>query len=88
MPYGGGAFFRKMSKFYYCYGVYLDGNFMEHTCKKRGNCKYYVEDFFRRYGDMLDRFDFLICGDDCKYYAPREPEAEKLSADEVDPFAT
>ena len=77
-----------MADFYYCLGIWLDGNFMEHTCKKRGNCRYYQEDFFSRYADMLDRFDFLICKEDCKYYAPREPEAEKLSADEVDPFAT
>ena len=77
-----------MADFYYCLGIWLDGNFMEHTCKKRVNCRYYQEDFFSRYADMLDRFDFLICKEDCKYYAPREPEAEKLSADEVDPFAT
>lgn len=74
-----------MAKFYYCHGIYLDGNFMEHTCKKRSNCKYYVEDFFRRYGDMLDDFDFLVCDDNCKYYTPRREEVKRELGDE-DPF--
>ena len=75
-----------MADFYYCLGVWLDGNFMEHTCKKRGNCRYYQEDFFRRYGDMLDRFDFLVCYDPCEYYSPKCEEVERKH--DEDPFAT
>ena len=74
--------------YYYCLGVYLSSDFCEHTCKKRDNCRYYDVDIYRKFKDIWDQFDFLICKEDCKYYVPREPEAEKLSADEVDPFAT
>lgn len=74
--------------YYYCLGVYLSSDFCEHTCKKRDNCRYYDVDIYSKFKDIWDQFDFLICKEDCKYYVPREPEAEKYSADEVDPFAT
>lgn len=77
-----------MADFYYCLGVWLSSDFMEHTCKKRGNCRYYQEDFFSRYADMLDRFDFLICKEDCKYYAPVRDDSDKDSGEDEDPFAT
>lgn len=75
-----------MADFYYCLGVWLDGNFMEHTCNKRGNCRYYQEDFFVRYKDMLDRFDFLVCNEDCKYYSPRKEEQKCELSEEQDVF--
>lgn len=75
-----------MADFYYCFGIYLDGNFCEKTCKKRENCKYYDVEMFRKYGDIIDRFDFLVCNEDCKYYSPRKEE-EPERGEEDDPFA-
>jgi hypothetical protein len=77
-----------MSEFYYCQGHYLDGNYAEHTCKKRDNCKYYDEDFYRKYADMLDRFDFLVCFEPCPYFIPRREERKCELSEEDDPFAT
>lgn len=75
-----------MADFYYCLGHWLDGNFMEHTCKKRENCKYYDEAFFVKYKDMLDRFDFLICKEKCEYYLPRREEVKCELTEEQDIF--
>ena len=77
-----------MADFYYCFGLYLDGNFCEKTCKKRDNCRYYDENLFRKYGDIIDRFDFLVCNDVCKYYSPKREEVKSESGDDEDPFAT
>jgi hypothetical protein len=42
-----------------------------------------MEDFFVRFKDSLDRFDFLICKENCEYYLPRKEEVKcKLSEDE------
>ena len=76
-----------MADFYYCFGIYLDGNFCEKTCKKRENCKYYDADLFRKYGDIIDRFDFLVCNEDCKYYTPRHEEVKVELSPEEDIFA-
>lgn len=76
-----------MSEFFYCLGHWLDGNFMEHTCKKRENCLYYMEDFFVRFKDSLDRFDFLICKENCEYYLPRKEEVKCELSEDEDIFA-
>lgn len=76
-----------MPKYSYCLGLWLDKSFMEHMCTKRGNCQYYVEDFFRRYGSMLDDFDMLICKENCEYYIPREIyEVPETKNEETDIF--
>ena len=58
---------------------------MEQTCMRRGNCQYYVEDFFRVYRSMLDDFDMLVCRENCEYYSPREiydvPEPKEVETD-------
>lgn len=75
-----------MADFYHCFGICLDANFCEKTCKKRENCKYYVEDLYRKYADIIDKFDFLICEEDCKYYTPRYEEVKCDLSDEEDIF--
>lgn len=75
-----------MADFYYCLGHYLDANFCEKTCKKRENCKYYVEDVFRKYADIIDRFDFLVCGENCKFYTPRHEEVKSDLTEDQDIF--
>ena len=81
-----GAFSKIMADFWYCFGIYLDGNFCEKTCKKRENCRYYDEDMFRKYGDIIDRFDFLVCNEDCKYYTPKKEEQKCDLTEEQDIF--
>ena len=68
-------------------GLFLDGNFMEHRCNKRENCKYYVEDFYRKYADMLDQFDFLVCEENCKYYSPKNEEVKQETSVEGNLFS-
>ena len=75
-----------MADFWYCFGIYLDENFCEKTCKQRENCRYYDEDMFRKYGDIIDRFDFLVCNEDCKYYTPRREEQKCELSEEQDVF--
>ena len=59
---------------------------MEKTCKKRDNCKYYTEDFFRRYRDQLDDCDFLVCYEPCRYYLPRREEVKVELKEDQDIF--
>lgn len=72
-------------KFSWCYGVVLDGNFREQTCKLRNRCAYYVEDLFRRFSfDQLED-DFLLNepGRECQYFLEREGvRPENADADE------
>ena len=71
---------------YYCLGVWLDGNFMEHTCKMRENCKFYMDDFFVKYKDELDQYDFLICREKCEYHLPKYEEVKCEISEEDDIF--
>ena len=73
--------------FYYCFGLYLTKEFVEKTCKKRENCRYYDENLFRKYGDIIERFDFLVCNEDCRYYSPIKEETESGLREDEDPFA-
>lgn len=68
--------------FYFCFGIYLDANFCEKTCKKRDNCKYYDVNLYRKYSDIIDQFDFLVCEENCKYYTPRQEEVQEERPDE------
>ena len=63
-----------MIEFWYCHGIELDANYVEHTCKKRENCRYYDHDFYRKYAGMLDRCDFLVCFAPCPHFIPRREE--------------
>ena len=74
-----------MIEFWYCLGVEMDGNFMEHTCKRRENCKYYDHDFFRKFAGMLDRCDFLVCFHPCERFIPRHEEV-KIERNDEDIF--
>ena len=74
-------------KFWYCHGITLDGNYCEKICKKRENCKYYDVDFYSKYRDILDKCDFLVCFEPCKYYSPKREEVSFELSDDEDPFA-
>lgn len=82
-----GTFLNLMAEFYYCMGHWLDENFMEHVCKQKENCKYYQEDFFVKYKDMLDRCDFLICKEKCEYHLPMHEEVKRELKEDKDIFA-
>lgn len=75
-----------MAKYYFCLGLWLSPDFAEHVCKRRENCKYYLEDFFVRYRAMLDDFDFLICEENCKHYLPKKEEVPPKVTNDEDIF--
>ena len=74
-----------MIEFWYCFGIEIDEDFMEHTCKRRENCMYYDHEFFRKFAGMLYRCDFLVCFHPCRHFIPRHEEL-KIEREEVDPF--
>lgn len=45
-----------------------------------------MEDFFVRFKDSLDRFDFLICKENCEYYIPKKEERKCELTEEQDVF--
>ena len=86
-PAAAGRFLETMNEiWYFCLGIFIDGNFMEHTCKKRDNCRYYQEDIFVKYKYEMHNADFLICNEDCKYYTPRREEQKCELSEEQDIF--
>jgi hypothetical protein len=64
-----------MVKYGFCHGWMIDAMFNEVTCKRRERCKYYQEDFYRRYGDRLDEFEEMFPDEPCRFFVDREDEA-------------
>lgn len=64
-----------MVKYGFCHGWMIDAMFNEVTCKRRERCKYYQEDFYRRYGNRLDEFEEMFPDEPCRFFVGREDEA-------------
>lgn len=63
-----------MVKYGFCHGWTIDSTFNEVTCKRRERCKYYQEDFYRRYGDRLDEFEEMFPDEPCRFFVGKEAE--------------
>ena len=74
-------------KYNYCLGIVLDGNYVEKTCKRRDNCRYYLEDIFTRFkpDELADEPLLNEAGMECCYYLPKRDIVEIAASDE--PFA-
>lgn len=77
-----------MAQYCFCHGWWLDGSYNEHTCKKRENCQYYMEDFYLVHRHHLDDFEELLPFAPCPYYLPRKEETVRDASGEQDIFAT
>jgi len=64
-----------MAKYGFCHGWMIDATFNEVTCRRRERCKYYQEDFYRRYGDRLNEFEEMFPDEPCRFFVGREEEA-------------
>lgn len=72
-------------RYSWCYGITLDGNFCEQTCKKRDNCVYYVEDLFRRFKrEELEEEPLMNePGKECQYFVARREKVEKTEVEDL-----
>ena len=60
-----------MAKYYYCYGIVKDENWMEHECEKRDDCQYYHIDNMRRYMRNPDYSMFYPSIGECPHFISR-----------------
>ena len=73
--------------YYYCFGIYLDAQFCEQTCKKRENCRYYDINIYAKYKHMWDEMDFLVCQEPCQHYSPKREDYDVHERPDEDTLA-
>lgn len=61
-------------KYSWCWGITLDANYGEQTCKLRDRCAYYIEDLFVRFTPEQLTDDFLLNepGEECQFFVERK----------------
>ena len=57
-----------MADFAFCHGWYINRDYNEVMCKKRGRCPYYDIDFYRKHGNHLQDFEELFPEEPCKWF--------------------
>lgn len=77
-----------MAKYNFCHGWTISPNgFSESECKRRDNCMYYMEDFYRKHGNHLQDFEEMFPLEPCQFYVERETAKVEKVIDEDDLFS-